>query len=164
MQYIDCLRACAFSLICASPVAAAEHVVRIVTDYDNLRMAFEPATITVNAGDTVVWVNENAEEHNVITYPGGYPVGASAFQSPFLTEAGETFRHRFEVNGSYQYHCMPHLLMGMRGEVIVGERSAQDEFHSPSREEIVAYRKQLLEWFDEDDNLLEIRVSDKESR
>lgn len=148
----------------AGAVQAAEHVVTIVTDYDNLRFAFEPQTIVIAKGDTVVWRNDVNEEHNVITYPGGFPKGAEGFQSPFLYEAGETYSHTFEVAGTYQYHCLPHLLMGMRAEIVVEERTAIDGFHEPSRDQVLAYRTQLLEWFDEDDNLLQLRVADKPTR
>ena len=88
--------------------------------------------------------------------------GAQAFSSPMLTEAGETWSWTFERPGTYQYHCMPHLMMGMTGEIIVGRRSATDAFHSPSRAEIAAYRDRLLGWFDEDDNLFRVRIGASE--
>lgn len=148
----------------AGSAAAEIHTVTIVSDYDNLRFVFEPSTITIRSGDTIVWVNEIDEEHNVISYPGGFPKGAEAFQSPYLRDAGERFSHTFTVEGTYQYHCLPHLLMGMKGEVIVERRSEIGEFHEPTRAEVLAYRNQLLEWFDEDDNLMQLRMSGKAER
>ena len=130
---------------------AADHVVRIVSDYENLRMVFEPKYLKIEPGDQVTWVNQADEEHNVMTFPDGYPKGATAFQSPIMTKAGEQFSHRFEVSGTYEYHCLPHLPMGMRGLIIVGQASEQGDFHKPSAAEIGAYRDLMLEWFDEDD-------------
>lgn len=147
--------------LAAPALAGQTHRVEIVSDYDNLRFQFEPRSIRIQPGDTVVWVNAIAEEHNVMVYPGGFPQGASAFQSPYLTEAGEEFAVTFDIEGTYQYHCMPHLLMGMRGEIIVGRHSELSEFHQPTRAEIMTYRSQLLEWFDEDDNLFQVRVMEK---
>ena len=130
---------------------AAEHIIRIVSDYDNLRMVFEPKYLEIQPGDRVTWVNEANEEHNVITFPDGFPRGAEAFQSPIMTRAGEQWSQEFRVSGTYEYHCLPHLPMGMHGLIIVGRRSRSDEFHQPSREEIKAYRAVMLEWFDDDD-------------
>lgn len=130
---------------------AAEHIVRIVSDYDNLRMMFVPKYLNIQPGDQVTWINEANEEHNVITFPDGYPDGAEAFQSPIMTQADERFTHRFEVSGTYQYHCIPHLPMGMNGLIVVGRASAHDEFHKPSIAEIESYRDLMMKWFDEDD-------------
>lgn len=158
------LIAAATAVLTAGSAAAETHIVHIVSDYENLRFVFEPASLTIAPGDTVTWVNDADEEHNVIAYPGGFPRGASSFQSRYLTAAGETYSMTFDVPGTYQYHCLPHLLMGMKGEVVVGTRSAQNEFHTPTRSEILTYRAQLLEWFDEEDNLMQIRLAEKNSR
>lgn len=130
---------------------AAEHVVRIVSDYESLRMVFEPKHLEIESGDTVTWVNEANEEHNIVTYPDGYPRDAEAFQSPIMTRAGERFSHTFELPGTYEYHCIPHLPMGMHGQIIVGRPSENGEFHQPSKAEMQAYRDLLLEWFEEDE-------------
>ncbi len=130
---------------------AAEHIVRIVSDYENLRMMFVPKFLEIQPGDRVTWVNEADEEHDVITFPDGYPQGAEGFQSPVMTRAGERFSQQLEVSGTYEYHCIPHLPMGMHGLIIVGRPSENDEFHKPSEAEVRAYRDRMLEWFDEDD-------------
>lgn len=135
----------------ATTAIAADHIVQIVSDYENLRMVFEPKFLKIEPGDRVTWVNQADEEHNVITFPDGYPKGATAFQSPIMTKAGERFSQRFDVSGTYQYHCLPHLPMGMHGLIIVERVSNHDEFHEPSQAEIKAYRNLMLEWFDDDD-------------
>ncbi|NJO33827.1 MAG: hypothetical protein HC869_12470 [Rhodospirillales bacterium] len=128
---------------------AAEHIVRIISDYKNLRMMFVPKYLEIEPGDRVTWVNEADEEHNVITFPDGYPRGADAFRSPIMTRAGERFSHQFDVPGTYEYHCIPHLPMGMHGLVIVDRPSSHDEFHEPAPAEVKAYRDLMMQWFDE---------------
>jgi len=120
---------------------ADTHRVKIVTDYDNLKMYFEPDSLVIKRGDTVIWVNEIEEVHNVISYPGGIPKGASGFSSPILTQVGETFSFRFDQVGTYQYHCIPHLLMGMSGEIVVERHSSVSDFHEPTNEELASYRE-----------------------
>ena len=161
----------AFLLIAAgtaAPPAAsgADHVVRIVSDYRNLQMAFVPDHLEIAPGDRVTWINEADEEHDVVTFPDGYPRGAKGFQSPVMTRAGEEFSHHFDVPGTYEYHCMPHLAMGMRGMIVVGRASARHELHEPSNAEMKAYRETMMEWLDGEDieALLRERASGTEDR
>ena len=144
------LVSCAVALS-GSAVAAEEHIVKIVSDYENLRMAFEPKLITIKLGDTVTWVNQVEEEHNVVTYPDGFPNGASALASPILTKQGQKWSYTFKVKGTYDYHCIPHLPMGMHGQVIVERPSTVAEYHKPSRDQVNAYRLQLEKYFDDDE-------------
>ena len=166
MSFLSASRLCSFALALTSMASvsmganATEHIVRIVSDYENLRMTFVPKYLEIEPGDRITWVNEADEEHNVITFPDGYPQGAEAFQSPIMTRAGERFSHQFEVPGTYQYHCLPHLPMGMHGLIIVGRLSDHEEFHKPTSEEVRAYRDLMLEWFDEDD----FEMLDREDR
>ena len=87
-------------VLLSTMVSAEEHVIRVVTDYDNLRMVFEPKHLKIKKGDRVTWINEADEEHNVITFPDGFPKGSRAFKSPIMTKAGEQFSHVFEVAGT----------------------------------------------------------------
>ena len=153
--WLGWLRSVTFVVIAIIPSTGitAEHVVQIVSDYDNLRMVFEPKYLKIEPGDRVTWINQADEEHNVITFPDGFPKGTAAFQSPILTKAGERFSHRFNTPGTYEYHCLPHLPMGMHGLIVVGRPSSDSEFHLPSPEEIKAYRALMLEWFDDDEDI-----------
>ncbi len=55
-------------------------------------ITFSPATITINAGEQVVWRNTSTYDHNVVDDPGralsrvdvSMPSGASAFGSALL--------------------------------------------------------------------------------
>ena len=127
---------------------AKDHIVEVVTDAENGTTSFKPKFLRIAKGDTVTWVNKMDDFHNVITYPDGFPEGASGFESPYLEQKGESFSFTFEHAGTYQYHCIPHIMMGMRGVVTVGAPTPPNKFHKPTSEEVVAYRDKLLEFFD----------------
>jgi plastocyanin len=142
------------------PAMAAEHFVRVISDYDNLRMYFKPKLLTVASGDTVTWVNEANEFHNMLTYPDGYPKGAKTFVSDALSEKNQKWAYSFTVQGTYEYHCLPHLPMGMHGMIVVDTPSKESEFHEPSKQEIAVYHNRLLDYFDDD----EYRFKDRDAR
>ena len=48
------------------------------------------------------------------------PEGAEPWGSELL-QPGESFSHRFDTPGEYRYICIPHVLSGMRGKIIVQE-------------------------------------------
>jgi copper-containing nitrite reductase len=89
-------------------------------------MSFIPATITINAGEQVVWKNTSSYFHNVVDDPGrainrvdvSFPSGATAFGSALL-QPGGTFYHTFDKPGVYHYVCVVHETGGMKGTVIV---------------------------------------------
>jgi plastocyanin len=100
-------------------------------------VAFEPATITVGAGDEVVWYNNSARAHSITAYEDGIPAEAAYFatggydsemaareawdgMSGSIT-TGERYTHTFEVPGTYSYFCIPHERAGMVGQVVVEE-------------------------------------------
>jgi plastocyanin len=98
-------------------------------------VAYRPATLTVAAGDTVVWKNTSARAHSVTAYEQGIPSDAEFFATGgFDSEeaareawdgaagaitSGETYEHTFEVPGTYQYFCIPHEQGGMVATVVV---------------------------------------------
>ena len=71
--------------------------------------AYEPQELTVAAGETVTWTNDDEAGHTV-THEG------DAFGSDTLDRGG-TFEHRFERPGRYRYLCALHP--EMRGTVVV---------------------------------------------
>ena len=71
--------------------------------------SYDPKEVTVNAGDTVTWVNQDAPQHDVVADNG-------AFKSN-LFDKGATFSFTFTTAGTYPYHCSIHP--GMVGTVIV---------------------------------------------
>ncbi len=107
-------------VMAASAAAAARRTVGMSD------MGFLPATITVTAGDRVVWKNSSQVIHNVVDDASKalnrmdvkLPVGASAFDSGFL-QPGQSFSRVFEQPGVYRYVCTLHEANGMKGLVIV---------------------------------------------
>ena len=98
--------------------------------------AFRPPTITVSAGDEVVWKNTSVRNHSVTAYAKSIPDEATYFASGgFETETAareawrnglggvlknsDTYTHTFEVPGRYDYFCIPHEQAGMVGTVVV---------------------------------------------
>ncbi len=92
-------------------------------------LAFRPETLTVSPGTTVTWTFES-RNHNVACDPDDVartvlPEGADPFASyddsdTYETAAvGATFEHTFEVAGSYDYVCVPHVANGMTGTIEV---------------------------------------------
>jgi plastocyanin len=107
-------------------------IVRIKYDEDSGALYFEPSRIEIRSDDTVVWVMEDdINEHDVVSYPDGIPVNAEPFQSPMLRARGQTWEHSFTTPGTYRYHCHPHEEAGMRGQIIVDRPSRPEEIRAP---------------------------------
>jgi len=80
----------------------------------NGSLIFEPADVTINAGDTVHFVNGMLPPHNVIVeeHPELSHDGL-AFAS------GESFDITFPEAGDYNFWCDPHKGAGMTGTLHV---------------------------------------------
>lgn len=87
--------------------ASATRSVRIVD------FAFQPASITVDLGDTVRWTNEDAA-------PEGHDVTGDGLDSGLMNQ-GDTYLHTFDSAGTVNYICTIHP--GMKGTVEVRARS-----------------------------------------
>jgi len=80
---------------------------------------FQPDTLTVKAGTTVTWINQDSFIHTATS--GNSPSERSGlFDSGNLNE-GETFSFTFDESGTYDYFCIPHYSLGMIGKIIVVE-------------------------------------------
>jgi plastocyanin len=75
-----------------SPTRAATHAVAVLDG------SFSPATLTITAGDTVTWTNEDDSPHTVTS---------ATFDSGNL-DAGATFSFTFTEPGTYAYVCSYH--------------------------------------------------------
>jgi plastocyanin len=71
---------------------------------------FDPSDVTVKAGDTVTWTNEDSVGHDVTgdDFKSGDPGGIAG---------GDTFEHTFDEAGTFKYVCTVHP--GMEGAVKV---------------------------------------------
>ena len=64
---------------------------------------FAPTSITVAAGSTVTWTNQDDEPHTVVSEGG-------LFRSAGL-DTNESFSFRFDKPGTYRYACSIHPRM-----------------------------------------------------
>jgi plastocyanin len=72
--------------------------------------AFNPASLTVKAGATVTWTNEDTTAHRVVgVSTGGFNAGTVA--------TGETVTATFDTAGSFPYICEIHPQM--MGTIVV---------------------------------------------
>ena len=110
-----------------APAKAASQVQpTVVVDMTGSLLVFEPATIEVKAGQTVVWKNSSREVHTVTADPRQatnaqdvqLPKGAQRFDSGFLNPS-QTYEHTFRTPGTYRYVCTLHEVQRMIGQVIV---------------------------------------------
>jgi plastocyanin len=93
-------------------------------------LRFSPDNITITKGQTVTWVNSSDMPHTATGDPAQNPVadqfpdyatlpaGAEAWDSGIL-QPGESFSYTFDVEGTYNYFCLPHVLAGMTGTITV---------------------------------------------
>src|SRR5437763_11693100 len=73
-------------------------------------MAFSPSTLTVKAGTTVTWTNNDNMTHTVTSDD------SNGFNSGDMTNT-KTYSYTFSTAGTYSYHCYYHS--GMTGTVTV---------------------------------------------
>lgn len=93
-------------------------------------MNYTPDTVRIKIGETVLWKNTSLLAHTVTGDPSEstikgsakLPVDAEPFNSGML-DPEQTFRHTFQVTGTYQYFCIPHEGAKMYGWVIVESHS-----------------------------------------
>ena len=63
-------------------------------------IAFNPQSLTVSAGTTVTWTNNDQVQHTVTWDDQSVNSG--------LLNQGETFSYTFDTPGTYGYFCIPH--------------------------------------------------------
>ncbi|TRZ91075.1 MAG: copper-binding protein [Methanosarcinales archaeon] len=68
---------------------------------------FFPAEVVIARGGTVTWRQKDSDKHIVI---------GAGFESLELSQ-GQTFQHKFEEIGVYDYKCKIHA--SMKGKIIV---------------------------------------------
>ncbi len=77
-------------------------------------LVFDPAEITIDAGDTVRFVNEALPPHNVIVKEA-----SNLSHEELAFAAGDSFEITFPETGDYTYVCGPHEGAGMKGTIHV---------------------------------------------
>ena len=95
---------------CASSNAGGPNASPVATTSVDLPKSykFEPAAITVKAGSTVTWTNDDNFTHSV-RIEGG---------TPMVMKPGEKATFTFDKAGTFKYDCSFHPL-DMKGTVVV---------------------------------------------
>ena len=99
------LAACSSQAAGASPTATDK--VDLPPSYK-----FAPAAITVKAGTTVTWTNDDHFTHSVQLLDGGMPA------DPHVMEPGQQATVTFPTAGTFRYQCHLHP-QNMKGTVTV---------------------------------------------
>jgi nitrite reductase (NO-forming) len=102
--------------------------------------SFTQPTVTIMAGQNVVWKNTSSMAHNVVDDAAQaltvadvqLPAGVKPFASGYL-QPGQVFSHTFTVPGVYRYVCTLHETAGMKGVVIVTPSGANLASNSATR-------------------------------
>ena len=118
LRALPVLLALLLPLLAASPAAAAEVTVRMVTDGSDGRFRFEPRIVRIQPGDTVRFVAHDPI-HATKSIPGMMPEGAR----PWWGEMGQALEVTLTVPGVYGFKCPSHYTVGMVGLIIVGDPS-----------------------------------------
>jgi plastocyanin len=114
-----------------APITGTTHEVKMIGDAQGYR--FDPANITVKAGDGIKFTVVNGGPHNVAFDPATVPADVQAqldanisekmgqLSSALKTNAGESVTVSFAgiKAGKYPIICTPHLALGMKGEITV---------------------------------------------
>jgi len=69
--------------------------------------SFNPQTVTIKKGATIIWTNEDSTIHKI---------ASDTFNSGNLNQ-GNTYQFQFNNTGTYNYHCAIHP--SMTGQIIV---------------------------------------------
>ena len=113
-----------------APITGTTHEINMVGDEKGYR--FEPANITVKAGDGIKFNMVSGGPHNVAFDPATIPAdvkdqlfanmpNSTDGSSPMFMNAGESWTLSLGniKPGNYDYNCTPHLAMGMKGVITV---------------------------------------------
>jgi plastocyanin len=64
---------------------------------------YAPASLTIKAGETVVWTNNDEHDHTVVADDKSFKSGNIG--------TGDSFRHQFDKKGTFTYSCSYHPRM-----------------------------------------------------
>jgi len=115
----------------AAAITGKTHEVKMIGDDKGYR--FDPADITVKAGDGIKFIMVSGGPHNVAFDPATIPADVKPqllanmpnqqgeLSSPMFMNPNESYTISFAnvKPGQYPFHCTPHLAMGMKGTITV---------------------------------------------
>ncbi|HKY98578.1 MAG TPA: plastocyanin/azurin family copper-binding protein [Gemmatimonadaceae bacterium] len=112
-------------------ITGTTHEIKMVGDAQGYR--FEPANITIKAGDGIKFTTVSGGPHNVAFDPATIPTDVQGQLDANISEKMGQLSSALKMNpgesitvsfanikaGKYPYHCTPHLALGMKGEITV---------------------------------------------
>jgi len=101
------------SLFLSFSLASTAYAAEIQMGY-NGNLVFEPNEVTVDAGDTVTFVNNALPPHNIIV-----DGRADLSREALMFSPGETQEIVFADTGDFNFKCAPHEGAGMKGVIHV---------------------------------------------
>lgn len=116
----------------AAPVTGKTVDIKMLQDAQG-NYRFDPANVTIKSGDAVKFTMVSGGPHNVTFDPATVPAAgkaqltanmpqqASELSSPMMMNPNESYTISFGkvAPGKYEFHCTPHLAMGMKGSITV---------------------------------------------
>jgi len=101
------------SLFLSFSLASTAYAADIQMGYEG-NLVFEPNEVTVNAGETVTFINNALPPHNIIV-----DGRADLSRESLMFSPGETQEIVFADTGDFNFKCAPHEGAGMKGVVHV---------------------------------------------
>src|SRR5436309_10845358 len=98
----------------SSKTLSGTHIVSIIGIKKD--KSFDPNLIEIKAGDSVTWTNDDDDIHTVTSGSREGPTIGQEFDSGTIA-SGDSFTHKFEKPGTYEYFCSFHE--SMIGKVVV---------------------------------------------
>jgi len=122
----------AANTVAAAPITGTTHEVKLMVDAKGM-YTFDPAAITIKAGDGIKYINVSGGPHNIAFDPATLPADVkpqlaanmpntpSELSSPMLVQPNEAYTISFGniKPGVYTAHCTPHLAMNMKQTITV---------------------------------------------
>ncbi|HMA20588.1 MAG TPA: plastocyanin/azurin family copper-binding protein [Gemmatimonadaceae bacterium] len=117
--------------VAMAPITGTTHEVKMIGDAQGYR--FDPANITIKAGDGVKFTTVSGGPHNVAFDPATIPADVQGQLDANIPEKMGQLSSALKINpgesvtisfanikpGKYPFHCTPHLALGMKGEITV---------------------------------------------
>ena len=101
------------SLFLSFTLASTAYAAEIQMGYEG-NLVFEPNELTVNAGETVTFINNALPPHNIIV-----DGRADLSRESLMFSPGETQEIVFADTGDFNFKCAPHEGAGMKGVIHV---------------------------------------------
>lgn len=96
------------------------------------QLIFQPASLTINTGDTVIWTWQSSGHSTTSDATTGPEVWNSGIRN-----VGSTFSKVFTTPGRHPYHCIPHQSFGMVAEITVQAVTGIDDRGSATVDDFV---------------------------